>query len=407
MRIRNAGAVPKGRDPCVHCRSGRCDKDSQRERLGIPTRLSCPPCVRSSQGLLVVARPLRSFVRSNRRRNTRLGLARALLLLPRCRCRRACHTIVCSLRAVGGGVTNTAAPPLLYFSVGGITPLLQARPEIFRFALAATAASASASAASASASAAAAAAMEDAPEEEEGRGMATSPLRAALSMMMTTTAANGPGEAQALEAAVREAVRAHPGSLWERDGDGFLPLHVALMMGTPLRLIHLLVRAAGPDALRAPTQNELRMLPLHVPVVADSPIEVIQFLVDEATGPLQEPDGSGLLPLHAAAQRSSPFLEVMAVAPGGPVPARLVPRGDPRTDRQRRPPSAARGGGQRLRPGRRRRVPRRRVAARPAGKVARGRRGAPAAPGRRVPISERAEPRPPRHEASSGPVGSR
>jgi ankyrin repeat protein len=150
---------------------------------------------------------------------------------------------------------------------------------------------------------------------------------ATLSLHDAMTRATGGAPALSLlEATVCVILRDHPESIQERDADGYLPLHAALLLVTnPLGVVRRLVQA-DPAALHARTH--CGMLPLHVAVVA-APLDTVQFLAQ--AGPpclLSERDGHGHTALHGAIQCGRPLEVIRCLVHVGPQALREPAAGD-------------------------------------------------------------------------------
>jgi ankyrin repeat protein len=103
-----------------------------------------------------------------------------------------------------------------------------------------------------------------------------------LQILVDAAAAEGGGEA-----------------LPERDGEGQVPLHVAVDVYDPAAKVRCLVRA-GPLVLRE--RNHQGDLPLHKAIKSNADLsnEAVRVMVDAWDQTLQERDKDGLLPLHLA-----------------------------------------------------------------------------------------------------------
>ena len=108
----------------------------------------------------------------------------------------------------------------------------------------------------------------------------------------------------------------------EHDGSGWLPLHWAIKVHAPERIIATLLKAY-PDAASAKTS--VGKLPLHLAVSSKTEIEVVRLLIRAYPQAVKtvEKAGNGVLPLHMAAKHKASEPVVRALLTEYPVAASM------------------------------------------------------------------------------------
>jgi ankyrin repeat protein len=114
---------------------------------------------------------------------------------------------------------------------------------------------------------------------------------------------------------------AYPEALEDATGDfGSLPLHLAAWKCASAEAVEFLLQKSPPAALR--TRNAAGMLPLHEAADGSPSPRAVRLVCRAWAGALGEPDADGNLPLHLAAARGEPRLDVVELlareAGGGP-----------------------------------------------------------------------------------------
>ena len=110
----------------------------------------------------------------------------------------------------------------------------------------------------------------------------------------------------------------------EHDGSGWLPLHWAIKVHAPERIIATLLKAY-PDAASAKTS--IGKLPLHLAVSSKAEIEVVRMLIrayPQAVKTVEKKAGNGVLPLHMAAKHKASEPVVRALLTEYPVAASML-----------------------------------------------------------------------------------
>eukprot|EP00984_Skeletonema_dohrnii_P027389 scaffold16924_cov90-Skeletonema_dohrnii-CCMP3373.AAC.1 len=107
-----------------------------------------------------------------------------------------------------------------------------------------------------------------------------------------------------------------------QDGNGMLPLHLALLEGAPLGAVKLLVQA-DPSTIQTPDSDG--SLPLHIAASYECP-DVIKYLVDLNIDSLLVADNWGDTPLHCACHEGRYDVIVMLLTqyPNAPVATRSL-----------------------------------------------------------------------------------
>jgi ankyrin repeat protein len=113
---------------------------------------------------------------------------------------------------------------------------------------------------------------------------------------------------------VRFFVAQDPGCVEGADGDGSLPLHVALSKKggkVDLELVQVLVEARPLTLLTADAKTG--SLPLHVALQQpEVDLEIVKYLVEQQPRALQHKNSGGLLPMHVAAAAAAAAAAVSA-----------------------------------------------------------------------------------------------
>jgi ankyrin repeat protein len=105
---------------------------------------------------------------------------------------------------------------------------------------------------------------------------------------------------------LRALAKIDPEQLRQREGNGYLPLHIAASL-SPLNVVKFLYDQ-WPDALQESTKKG--WTPLHVAAWKNPYRDVVEFLYEKWPNALQEKNNDGALPLHLAAA-NNPSLEVL------------------------------------------------------------------------------------------------
>ncbi len=92
-------------------------------------------------------------------------------------------------------------------------------------------------------------------------------------------------------------IKAYPDAVREKNELGDLLLHYAIRYGASVEVIQLIIEAY-PNAVRE--KNELGELPLHIAVRYGGPVEVIQLLIEAYPDAVRKKNEYGDLPLHSA-----------------------------------------------------------------------------------------------------------